>query len=247
VQGVSTISLPPLPSPPQVSVQILPSVSQIGQKVTNNQVVTLDSSKALREKKEEDEKGKEVGDGEGGARERTEDSKHLDGRHTHESDDGSDEEEKAPRARLRPSHVPGSLGLAPPSESALGKKLALGATPAPLLSQADRRKGGPKGMAQRPRGALGQEVKRARAFFVPLMDLCRVDVPLLQRIPNSQRSHFATAWGRRLQEAVDTKQVRVFCVSKVHLVISSKRGKSAFEEGEHGRLGQRKAGEVVEG
>ena len=31
-----------------------------------------------------------------------------------------------------------------------------------------------------------------RAWSVPLMDICRFDTPLVKRIPNSQRSAFAT-------------------------------------------------------
>ena len=54
-------------------------------------------------------------------REAAEDGKHVGERHTHESDVDSDEgEERAPKKRLRPPHVPGSLGLAPPSSSARG-------------------------------------------------------------------------------------------------------------------------------
>ena len=51
---------------------------------------------------------------------RTEDSKHVEGRHTHESGDDSDKEE-LPKARLRPRHVVGGEGLAPPLGSALGR------------------------------------------------------------------------------------------------------------------------------
>ena len=38
------------------------------------------------------------------------------------------------------------------------------------------------------------------------MDICRVDTPMLKRVPNAQRSNFATQWGRLLQAAVDSKQ-----------------------------------------
>ena len=68
-----------------------------------------------------------------------------------------------------------------------------------------RRKAPQRGV-QRPLGAQGQEVKCARAFFVPLMDICRIDTPVLKRVPNAQRSNFATTWGRLLQAAVDSKQ-----------------------------------------
>jgi hypothetical protein len=45
-----------------------------------------------------------------------------------------------------------------------------------------------------------------RAFFVPLMDICKLDTPVLKRIPNSQRANFATTWGRLLDEATDKQQ-----------------------------------------
>ena len=55
---------------------------------------------------------------------------------------GSDsEDEKLPRTRLRPRHVPGSLGLAPPLESALGKKLFAGA-PSGSRVECKEQKGG---------------------------------------------------------------------------------------------------------
>ena len=36
----------------------------------------------------------------------------------------------------------------------------------------------------------------------PLMELCKFDVPLLKRVPTDEASHFATVWGRLLDEAV---------------------------------------------
>ena len=39
------------------------------------------------------------------------------------------------------------------------------------------------------------------------MDICKLDTPLVKRIPNSQRSAFATAWGRLLDEAVHNGQL----------------------------------------
>ena len=98
-------------------------MSHVCQGTANNQAGSLDN-KNERERKEqsgnkegekkqnEKRRGKKE-DGQGGERERTEDSKHIDGRHTHESDNDSDDEEKGPKGRLRP-HVPGLLGLAPP-------------------------------------------------------------------------------------------------------------------------------------
>ena len=44
-------------------------------------------------------------------------------------------------------------------------------------------------------------------FFVPLIDICYLNTPLLKRIPNSQRSAFATAWGRLLDEATHSSQL----------------------------------------
>ena len=58
-----------------------------------------------------------------------------------------------------------------------------------------------------PRVALDQCEEKAHAFFVPLMDLCRVDTPLVKRVPNSQCSRFATMWGKLLSQAVADKSL----------------------------------------
>ena len=57
-----------------------------------------------------------------------------------------------------------------------------------------------------PLGRPTQETKCQRTFFVPLMEICRIDTPTLKRIPNSQRSNYATAWGRLLDEATGKRQ-----------------------------------------
>ena len=49
---------------------------------------------------------------------------------------------------------------------------------------------------------VAEEKKANHICTVTLMDICRLDTPLVKRIPNSQRSAFATAWGRLLDEAV---------------------------------------------
>jgi len=51
------------------------------------------------------------------------------------------------------------------------------------------------------------ENKVDRVFSVPLLEICKTDVPLVKRIPNSQRSSFATEWGRLLSYAVDTANI----------------------------------------
>ena len=151
-----------------------------------------------------------------------EDSKHVDDRHTHESDVDSDEE-KGPRAR--PPHVPGSLGLTPPSGSALGKGLVLAA---PVKPEIDRRSG-PKGGVQRARGALGQEVKCGRAFFVHShAQACskRSEVQLCHSVWEA----FAGGCGLESRG----RMVGVLCLSEVHLVVTSEGWESSFEEGECG-------------
>ena len=39
------------------------------------------------------------------------------------------------------------------------------------------------------------------------MDICSLDTPLLKRVPNCQRSAFATVWGKLLDDAVFSKQL----------------------------------------
>ena len=199
--GPPDARFPPLPAP-QVQVFPPPQVQATGMPyvclgTTNNQVGLLDDSrkkrggeKKAREKKED-------------ARVRTEvNTTNAVGTHcaTRGLEADSEDEGKGSKGRLRAPHVPGSLGLHPPSGSALGKKLALVAPVRP------DRKGELKSGAPRARGAQGQEVTRERAFFVPFMDICRVDTPMLKRVPNAQRSNFATQWGRLLQAAVDSRQ-----------------------------------------
>ena len=62
-------------------------------------------------------------------------------------------------------------------------------------------------MSGAPLRMLTVEEKHERALNIPLFDLCKVDTPLIKRIPGVQRSHFASAWGRLLLEAVDTKSL----------------------------------------
>ena len=181
------------------------------------------------------------------------DSKHVEGRHTHESD--GEDEVKVRKRRAR--HVPGASGRSPPVQSALAKKLAsasvrsepevvvsgqsLGAAPVGVVSGAAPVRvvsgvssgaapvgvvsgaapvrvvsgvssgAAPVGSAQarrqpKPSGPSGRLIPPRCTFFVPLMDICRVDTPVLKRVPNSQRSNFATAWGKILDEAVFSKQ-----------------------------------------
>jgi len=76
-------------------------------------------------------------------------------------------------------------------ESALGKKLASREVKAPT----------------EVKSSVTEQKQVQRSCAVSLMDICRLDTPLLKRIPNSQRSAFATAWGRLLDEATHSGQL----------------------------------------
>ena len=168
------------------------------------------------------------------------DNKHVDDRHTHESDIDSDDEEKGPKKRLRPPHVPGSQALVPPAGSVLSAQMPSGSVE---RKQVERKQVAQKSGGPRPRGALGHEVKCARSCFVPLMDICTVDTPLLKRIPNAQRSNFATAWGRLLQQQLGRSSLFTQSASCGH-----QRGEGAVcQEDDNGRLGQGSDGEVGRG
>ena len=39
------------------------------------------------------------------------------------------------------------------------------------------------------------------------MDICRLDTPLVKRVPNSQRAAFAREWGSLLDQAVHSGQI----------------------------------------
>ena len=51
------------------------------------------------------------------------------------------------------------------------------------------------------------ETQVPRSSSVSLMDICKLDTPLVKRIPSSQRSAFATDWGRLLDQAVHSGQL----------------------------------------
>ena len=86
------------------------------------------------------------------------------------------------RRKKREPHVAGTHGCEPPPGALLTSTLA------------------------RPE-ALAPEAKSARSFTVPLMDICKLDTPVVKRIPQSQQSAFATVWGRLLRDAVASKQL----------------------------------------
>jgi hypothetical protein len=134
--------------------------------------------------------------------------------HPRKLDGNSDPEGDVDERKRRPRHVPGAKGVAPPPQSTLAKKfVALNATSsgAAVASQQSERKVGP---VPRPHAAavaapgrpvpLG-ESKHPR-LLVPLMDICKIDTPIIKRVPNAQRSNFASFWGRLLDQATFSKQ-----------------------------------------
>ena len=46
-----------------------------------------------------------------------------------------------------------------------------------------------------------------RSVLISLMDICKLDTPLVKRVPNSQRAAFAREWGSLLDQAVHTGQL----------------------------------------
>ena len=62
-----------------------------------------------------------------------------------------------------------------------------------------------------------------------------MDTPLIKRVPNSQRSNFATAWGRLLDAAVSSKQEAAwsefFLFPKCILWAPSRGGKRIAKKG----------------
>ena len=115
----------------------------------------------------------------------------------------SGQSEPARRKKLkRPIHVPGAGGCQPPAQSLLAKDLALANVP--FVSSADPEEKQPTVISI---PALPVEQKRVVRLSVPLMDICRLDTPLVKRIPSSQSSAFATAWGRLLDHAIESGQL----------------------------------------
>ena len=122
----------------------------------------------------------------------------------------SDSEGDVDERKRRPRHVPGAKGAAPAPQSALAKKLAASAacvppSPAAVAHAASAR---PPTAASRPQPSRAQPVGEAKypRLLVPLMEICKVDTPVIKRIPNAQRSNFAGFWGRLLDQATLSKQ-----------------------------------------
>ncbi len=128
------------------------------------------------------------------------------------------------RARLKhPIHVPGDGKCQPPAQSLLARKLALSdvvhdseekksssvAVPAEEKRSATVSQPVAKVALAEEKKATVLEEKKAvsRSCPISLMDICRLDTPLVKRVPNSQRAAFAREWGSLLDQAVHSGQV----------------------------------------
>ena len=123
--------------------------------------------------------------------------------HPRKLDNNSDSEGDVDERKRRPRHVPGAKGTVPPPQSALAKKFAASSVSLGAVSQQPECKSGPA----RPRAAASAapgrpvplgESKHPR-LLVTLMEICKVDTPIIKRVPNAQRSNFASFWGLRFQ------------------------------------------------
>ena len=115
-----------------------------------------------------------------------------------------------------------------------------------------------KGESGTGRGIVEKsESKRAAGsepFEIDFMDICRIDTLLVKRIPNSQRSAYATVWGQLLKQALDDKKCSSwvdFNVSQAHTVHYVERSsrlskKAKFADVVRNRLAQWKKGEKGE-
>jgi hypothetical protein len=92
-------------------------------------------------------------------------------------------------------------------------------------------------------------------FELDFMDICRLDTPLVKRIPNSQRSVFSTVWGQLLKQALDDKKYSSWAEFNAFpkLILSTlERGgsrlskKAKFADVVQKRLAQWKRGEKSE-
>ena len=119
------------------------------------------------------------------------------------------------RNRLKhPIHVPGDGKCQPPAQSLLARKLALSDI-APSAVSLEEKKASSAVPTEEKRSAqpvakvaLSEEKKAvARSCSISLMDICRLDTPLVKRVPNSQRAAFAREWGSLLDQAVHSGQV----------------------------------------
>ena len=117
-----------------------------------------------------------------------------------------DTSKKKPRPKPKHTvHVPGEKKCQPPVESALGKKL-VASLPVPIAPSVAKPVPETKAPTE-AKSSVSESNQVHRSLSVSLMDICKLDTPLVKRIPNSQRSAFATAWGRLLDEAVHNGQL----------------------------------------
>ena len=132
--------------------------------------------------------------------------------------------------KLRAHQIPESKGCVPPPQSLLAARV-------PGIREVRSRR---HKELLAPRVALDQCEEKAHTFFVPLMDLCRVDTPLVKRVPNSQCSRFATMWGKLLSQAVADKSLgswSEFFMFPKCLVDACSRRQTNRQEGQLHRLG----------
>ena len=85
----------------------------------------------------------------------------------------------------------------PPTALAKGKRTAASAQP------------GVEAVSEEKKLVSPSEEKKAvvRSCAISLMDICRLDTPLVKRVPNSQRAAFAREWGSLLDQAVHSGQI----------------------------------------
>ena len=63
-----------------------------------------------------------------------------------------------------------------------------------------------KSVKREPQETGSNSSRDQTLFEIDFMDICRIDTRLVKRIPNSQRSAFATVWSQLLKQALDDKK-----------------------------------------
>jgi hypothetical protein len=91
----------------------------------------------------------------------------------------------AKKTKKLPRQVSGEAKCGLPPSSLLRESLPPSASSVQSLSAA-----APSKFARGPR------------LHIPLLDICKLNTPLVKRVPNSQRSSFAVEWGRLLSQAL---------------------------------------------
>jgi hypothetical protein len=96
--------------------------------------------------------------------------------------------------KKRPLQVPGSVQVELPESAVLGPGLSMLSHAPPAATPVT---------PCVPVSVSSPQVPDVARLNIKLYDICKLSTPMVKRVPNNQRSAFATEWGRLLKQALD--------------------------------------------